>query len=44
MMEYKGFDIEFDFYGSGEYTVQYDGDDVWFTTLDEAKAFIDLVA
>lgn len=44
MEEYRGFAIEFNFYGSGEYTVQYDGDDVWFTTLDEAKAFIDLVA
>lgn len=42
--KYKGYYIEFDIYGSGEYTVQYDGDDVWFTTLDEAKAFIDEVA
>ena len=44
MEEYRGFYIEFNFYGSGEYTVQYAGDDVWFDTLDAAKAFIDEVA
>ena len=44
MEEYRGFYIEFNFYGSGEYTVQYCGDDMWFDTLDEAKAFIDEVA
>ena len=44
MEEYRGFAIEFNFYGSNEYTVQYDGDDVWFDTLDAAKAFIDEVA
>lgn len=38
---YKGYDIEYNFYGKGEYTVQYDGDDVWFKSKAEAKKFID---
>lgn len=33
--------IEYDFYGKGEYTVQYCGDDVIFWTLEEAQEFID---
>jgi len=41
-MEYKGYYIEYNFYGKGEYTVQYEGDDVWFNTIKEAKEFIDL--
>ena len=41
--EYKGYAIEFDFYGMNEYTVQYCGDDVMFNNKDEAKAFIDQV-
>lgn len=41
--EYKGYAIEFDFYGEGEYSVQYCGDDVMFKTMDEAKKFIDEV-
>lgn len=40
-IEYGGRYIEFDFYGSGEYTVQYCGDDLWFDNLEEAKAFVD---
>lgn len=40
---YKGYDIEHNFYGNDEYTVQYQGDDVWFETEDEAKAFIDQI-
>lgn len=40
-MEYKGYYIEFNFYGKGEYTVQYCGDDVWFNTEEKAKEFID---
>lgn len=43
-MEYKGLYIEFNFYGSNEYTVQYCGDDVLFNTVEEAKAFIDEVS
>ena len=35
-----GYWIEYNIYGQGEYTVQYNGDDVWFDTLEEAKAFI----
>lgn len=38
---YKGYGIEYDFYGNGEYTVQYAGDDIWFKTEAEAKKFID---
>lgn len=38
---YKGYAIEFDFYGQKEYTVQYQGDDVWFKSESEAKKFID---
>lgn len=39
--EYKGYYIEYNFYGEGEYTVQVCGDDVWFKTIEEAKSFID---
>ena len=38
---YKGYEISYNFYGRKEYTVFFEGDDVWFNTLDEAKAFID---
>ena len=38
---YKGYGIDFDFYGMGEYTVHYCGDDLYFPTLMTAKAFID---
>ena len=38
---YKGYWIEFNTYGNGEYTVQYNGDDVVFDTKEEAKKFID---
>ena len=43
-IEYKGYYIEKNFYGTGEITVQYCGDDVIFETVDEAIAFIDEVA
>ena len=43
-MNYKGFDIEFNFYGSNEYSVQYCGDDLIFQTETEAKEFIDTIA
>lgn len=38
---YKNYSIEYNFYGKGEYTVFYEGDDLYFRTLKEAKAFID---
>ena len=41
--EYKGYYITLNFYNKGEYTVQYEGSDVWFKTKAEAKAFIDEV-
>ena len=42
-MLYKGYYIEHNFYGMGEYSVQFCGDDIMFDTEDEAKAFIDEV-
>ena len=39
--EYKGFQIEYDLYKQNEYTVQYNGDDIVFNSIDEAKQFID---
>lgn len=42
-MEYRQFNIEFNTYGKNEYTVQYEGNDVVFETLDDAKNFIDEV-
>lgn len=41
---YKGYGIDFNFYGENEYSVQYDGDDMMFRSIEEAKAFIDEVA
>lgn len=41
MTEYKGFGIDFNVYGRQEYSVQFDGDDFLFDTLEEAKKFID---
>ena len=41
MTEYKGYYIEYNIYGQKEYTVQYNGDDVFFQTEQEAKDFID---
>ena len=38
---YKGYGIDYNVYGKGEYTVQYCGDDFWFKTEAEAKEFID---
>lgn len=38
---YKGYDIDFDVYGQEEYTVFFEGDDLYFNTLSEAKSFID---
>lgn len=42
MIEYKGYYIEFNIYGKGEYTVQLnDGSDAWCSSVEEAKAIID---
>ena len=40
-IEYKGYPIEYNIYGKGEYTVDIDGDDVWCKSLEEAKQIID---
>ena len=39
IQEVNGLYIEHDFYGNGEYSVQFCGDDIMFDTLDEAVAF-----
>lgn len=38
---YKGFSIGFNYYGENEYTVQINGDDLFFITLSDAKKHID---
>lgn len=38
---YKGYGIDYDIYGNGEFSVQYGGDDVLFNSEEEARAFID---
>lgn len=38
---YKGYGIDYNLYGNGEYSVQYLGDDVMFDSEEEAKEFID---
>ena len=43
LIEYKGYYIEYNFFGEHEYTVQYLGDDLVFTSEDEARAFIDAI-
>lgn len=42
--EYKHYYIEENFYGHGEFTVQYCGDDVWFKTKKEAMEFIEEIS
>ena len=39
--KYKNMDIMYNFYGEGEYSVQYCGDDYIFKTEKEAEIFID---
>ncbi len=40
---YRDYAIDFNVYGESEYTVQYDGEDVWFNSYDDAAAFIDSI-
>lgn len=40
---YKNYDIEYNFYGMNEYSVQYEGDDLMFDTVEDAKKFIDMI-
>lgn len=40
---YKGYGIDYNFYGNDEYSVQYCGDDYMFDSENTAKAFIDSV-
>lgn len=41
MIIYKNYAIEYNFYGQGEYSVFYMGDDLIFNSVKEAKKFID---
>ena len=41
MVEYRGYCIDYNVYGLKEYSVQVDGDDVLFETVEDAKLFID---
>ena len=43
IINYKGYDIEFNFYNKKEYTVFYCGDDIIFDDLESAKEFIDSI-
>lgn len=43
IFEYKGYYIEYNFYGENEWSVQYCGDDIIFNDFNEAKDFIDSV-
>ncbi len=38
---YKGYAIDYNFYGMNEFTVEFCGDDHVFKTKEEAEAFID---
>lgn len=40
-IKYKGYGIANDFICNDGFTVFYCGEDIWFKTVDEAKAFID---
>lgn len=39
--EYRGYFIEYNFYGMNEYSVSYCGDDIIFYSEEAARAFID---
>lgn len=43
MTIYKGYAVEYNVYGQGEYSVLYFGDDYFFNSLTDAKKFIDEV-
>lgn len=39
--DYKRYTIAYNFHAKNEYTVYYQGDDLVFDTIEEAKKFID---
>ena len=41
--KYKGFFIDFNVYQNNEYSIQINGDDIIFRTLDDAKNYIDSI-
>lgn len=41
---YKNYGIDFNIYGEHEYSVQYCGDDFMFSTIEEARDFIDEIS
>lgn len=40
---YRNYGIEYNFYGQGEYSVFFAGDDVIFNTITEAEDFVDKI-
>lgn len=40
-INYKNYTITYDFYGMGEYSVKYCGDELVFWSLEDAKKAID---
>lgn len=40
---YRGYGIDFNFYGRGEYTIQYCGDDIEVETETAARELIDSI-
>jgi hypothetical protein len=41
VIPYKGYDIYYNYYNEGEITVNFDDEDWWYKTLDDAKEAID---
>ena len=40
---YRDYGIDYNIYGTNEYTVQFCGDDYEFSTIEDAKIFIDSI-
>ena len=38
---YRGYGIDYNIYGTDEYSILFNGGDFIFSTIDEAKQFID---
>lgn len=41
ILEYRGWAFDYNVYGKNEYTIQVDGDDIFFKSLKEVHSFID---
>lgn len=40
-LNYKGWTFDYNVYGRNEYTIQVDGDDIYFKSLKDVHKFID---